>query len=114
MSRQPVSDRMSIWEIPSTYKFMYSQQVRLGKRILNFKDFREIIHRTVSALQGKARLILETPCGIDSDWNTLSLILALSHGLDIFKVTNGPSQKLRQDIELVMGVAWKTAFVVLT
>jgi hypothetical protein len=71
-----------------------SQEISLGERVFNLKDLREIVNRTVSTFQRKASLILETSCGIDANRNALALVLALGHGLNIFKVTNCPSQKL--------------------
>ena len=74
---------------------MDCQQIRLGQGIVNLKYFREIVHCPVSTVQGKTSLLLESSSGINAHGNAISVILALSHGFDVLKVTNGPCEQLK-------------------
>lgn len=73
---------------------MDSKKVRLRQWIFDFKDFREVVDSTMGTFQGKSSLFLETFGRIHTYRYALSLILALSHSLDVFKIANCPCQKL--------------------
>jgi hypothetical protein len=79
-----------MWRISVPYEFVNSQEISLGERVLDLKDLGEIVDGAMSTFQRKTSLVLETPCGIDANRNALTLVLALGHGLNIFKVTNCP------------------------
>jgi len=74
---------------------VHSQQISLRKRIFNFKDLREVVNCSRSTFESKASLLFETPSGIDPDRDALALVLALCHGLDVFKITYCPSEELQ-------------------
>jgi len=76
----------------NTYEFVDRKQVRLGEGVLDLENIREIVHCSVSALQGEASLVLEAPCRIYSHRNTGTLIFALRESFDVFEITNCPSK----------------------
>lgn len=78
----------------STYKLVYSQKIRLGQRILDLENFREIVNGAVGTFQSKTSLVLQAASCVDPNGDALALVLALSHSLNIFEVTHGPSEKL--------------------
>ena len=78
----------------TTYKLMHGQKIGLGQGVLDFEDLGEVVDSAVRTLQSKASLVLQAASGINSNWDTLALVLALGHSLDIFEVTNCPGEKL--------------------
>lgn len=86
-----------------TYKFVNGQKIDFGKRIVNPKHLREIVHSAMSAFQGKPGLVLQTSRCVDTDGYTRSIVLALSHGLNIFEVTNCPRQELNMSSTISFG-----------
>lgn len=77
-----------------TYKFVNSQEISLGKRVLDFKDLREIIDRAVGTFKREASLILKATGGVDTDGNALALVFALGHSLNVLEIANRPGQEL--------------------
>jgi hypothetical protein len=73
---------------------MHGQEIGLGQRVLNLEDLREIVNGPVGTFKCKASLVLKSTSSVDTHRNALSLVLALGHGLDVFKVTNGPRKEL--------------------
>lgn len=89
------------------YKFMNSEQIRLGQRIIDFEDLREIIKGLMGAFQSESSLFLETPGGINSHWDAGTVVLAFSHGFHVFEVTESPSKQLQKlGKELACGDMW--------
>lgn len=80
---------------------MHGKKVRLRERIFDLEDFRKVVNSTVGALQGKDGLVFETPGGVHAHRDAFSVVLALGHGLHIFKVTDCPGQKLHERSALV-------------
>jgi hypothetical protein len=79
-----------------TYKFMHCQQINLGKRIVNLKDFREVVDNLVTVVQRKATLFLQALCSVYTNGDVLAVVLALGESLDVLEVTNSPRQKVRR------------------
>ena len=73
---------------------MDGQQVRLGKRVVDLKDVGEVVQGLGSTLQCKLSLLLEASGGINTDWDTDAVVLALSHCLDVLEVTYSPGKEL--------------------
>lgn len=73
---------------------MDGKQISLGQRILNLENLRKVINCTVGTVQRKSSLVLETPGSVHPDRDAFTLVLALGHCLDIFKVANCPSKEL--------------------
>jgi hypothetical protein len=71
-----------------------SQKIDLGKRILDTENLREVVDNLVSTLEGQLTLVLEASGGVDSDREVLAVVLASGEVLDVFKVTESPSQEV--------------------
>lgn len=76
---------------------MHSQEIGLGQRVLDFKDFRKVVDCLVGTLKCKASLVLETSGSVDANRDALASVLALGHGFDIFEVTHCPGQELYEE-----------------
>lgn len=76
------------------YKFMDSKEVSLRQRVFDLEDFGEIVNSAVSTFKSKTSLLFETLCGINADRDTLALVLAFGHCLNIFEVANSPGKEL--------------------
>jgi hypothetical protein len=70
------------------------QKINLGKRVLDAEDLGEVVDDLVSTLEGQLALVLEASGGVDSDGEVLSVVLASGEILDVFKVTESPSQEV--------------------
>lgn len=73
---------------------MDSKKIGLRQRIFNLKDFREIVNSAMSTFESKTSLLFEALGGINANRDTLALVLAFGHSLNVFEVANSPRQKL--------------------
>jgi hypothetical protein len=71
-----------------------SQKINLGERVLDAEDLGEVVDNLVGALESQLALVLEASGGVDSDGEILSVVLASGEVLDVFKVTESPSQEV--------------------
>jgi len=71
-----------------------SQQIDLGKRVVDLEDFGEVVDNLVAVVQSKATLLLQTTGSVNPDGNVLSVVLALGESLDVLKVTDSPRQQV--------------------
>ena len=76
------------------YKFMDSKKIGLRQRIFNLKDFGEIVNSAMSTFESKSSLLFEALRGINANRDTLALVLAFGHSLNVFEVANSPRKKL--------------------
>lgn len=76
------------------YKFMDSKEVGLRQRIFDLKDLGEIINSAMSTFESKTSLLFEALGGINANRDTLALVLAFGHSLNVFEVANSPRKKL--------------------
>lgn len=53
----------------------------------------------MSTFQGEASLFLEALGGVDTNWDTLSLVLATCHCLNVIEITDCPRKKLQKDVK---------------
>lgn len=81
-------------QVSFTYKFMDGQEIDLWERVVNLKDLGEVVHDLVTVVQGKASLLLQSACCVNSDRDVLSIVLALCERFHIFEIANCPCQKI--------------------
>lgn len=70
------------------------KQIRLGKRVVNVEDLREVVDNLGGVLESPTALFLETTGGVDTDGNLLSIVSAIGQLLDVLKVTDSPCQEV--------------------
>lgn len=76
---------------------MNGKEISLGQRIFDLEDLGEVVNGAVGTFQGKAGLILQALCSVDTNRYALALVLALGHCFDVVEITDSPSKQLRGD-----------------
>ena len=73
---------------------MNSQEVNLGKRIVNTEDLREVVDNLVSTFESQLALIAKTLGGVDSNREVLAVVLASGEIFNVLKVAKSPSKQV--------------------